>query len=160
MWEVMRISMTGLWICDGGAGAVDLVVAAAVWGGGEDDIDGEEAGDEDPGFLVGGVAFSCCARSLSRSSLALCTYSANSSREGTPDRESKKSKWAPYSSMKTAQAPTSTLKKNGGIMPPEAQDRFRVPEPPARAVETLGLSVSSRASQILQNLPRHRQSTS
>ncbi|KAF2153185.1 hypothetical protein K461DRAFT_286005 [Myriangium duriaei CBS 260.36] len=63
--------------------------------------------------------------------------SENSSREGTPDKETKKSKWAPYSSMKTAQAPMSTLKKNGGVMPANESNNFRVPEPPARQVERM-----------------------
>ena len=55
-------------------------------------------------------------------------------REGTPENE-KKSKFRPYSSMKTAQAPTGTIKKdsNGHPAPVEEDNAFRVPAPPPRS---------------------------
>ncbi|TKX26853.1 transglutaminase-like protein [Elsinoe australis] len=60
--------------------------------------------------------------------------SENSSREATPEKEKPKSKWKPYSSMKTAQAPTGTLKKTGGSSPLKEENKFRIPSPPARTV--------------------------
>ncbi|KAF2483295.1 hypothetical protein BDY17DRAFT_297168 [Neohortaea acidophila] len=51
-------------------------------------------------------------------------------REGTPDAE-KKSKFRPYSSMKTAVAPTGTIKRDssGRPTPVQDEDQFRVPAP-------------------------------
>ncbi|GAM84052.1 hypothetical protein ANO11243_020430 [Dothideomycetidae sp. 11243] len=54
----------------------------------------------------------------------------------TPVKKSPGTFRKPFQAMKTAQAPTSTLKKNGGVMPAQ-QDAFRVPEPPARTVERM-----------------------
>jgi len=56
------------------------------------------------------------------------------SKEGTPesDREKarkEKNKFRPYSSMKTAQAPTGTLRKQGSLLKEEAP---RIPAPPPR----------------------------
>ncbi|KAG8628251.1 hypothetical protein KVT40_004124 [Elsinoe batatas] len=60
--------------------------------------------------------------------------SENSSREGTPEKEKPKSKWKPYSSMKTAQAPTGTIKKSASSSPLKQENEFRIPSPPARTV--------------------------
>ncbi|KAK4539719.1 hypothetical protein LTR36_010430 [Oleoguttula mirabilis] len=54
--------------------------------------------------------------------------------EGTPDSDKerpKKGKFRPYSSMKTAQAPTSSLKKSGSPSPLK-QEEPRIPAPPPR----------------------------
>ena len=63
--------------------------------------------------------------------------SLDGKRDGTPENEKKdlrkeKSKFRPYSSMKTAQAPTSTLKRLGTTAPPKQDEGPRIPAPPPR----------------------------
>ena len=55
-------------------------------------------------------------------------------REGTPESEKKSSRFRPYSSMKTAQAPTGTTKRDssGRPTPTKEESRFRIPSPPPR----------------------------
>ncbi|CAK4033114.1 cytokinesis 3 [Lecanosticta acicola] len=58
-------------------------------------------------------------------------------KENTPENEvekakKEKSKFRPYSSMKTAQAPTSTIKKQGGVSIIPEDDGPRIPAPPPR----------------------------
>ncbi|KAI5364709.1 Putative SH3 domain, transglutaminase, SH3-like domain superfamily [Septoria linicola] len=62
--------------------------------------------------------------------------SLDNSKEGTPesevDKKKEKSKFKPYSSMKTAQAPTGTIKKHNGVPVMPQDDGPRIPEPVPR----------------------------
>ncbi|GAB7360691.1 hypothetical protein MBLNU230_g0569t1 [Neophaeotheca triangularis] len=49
--------------------------------------------------------------------------------ESDKEKPKKKSRFAPYSSMKTAQAPTSTLQKTGSASPLKQDDGFTMPAP-------------------------------
>ncbi|KXT01412.1 hypothetical protein AC578_9512 [Pseudocercospora eumusae] len=57
-------------------------------------------------------------------------------REGTPEsdieKKKEKSKFKPYSSMKTAQAPTGTIKKHNGVPIIPTDDGPRIPDPVPR----------------------------
>ncbi|EME82112.1 uncharacterized protein MYCFIDRAFT_104967, partial [Pseudocercospora fijiensis CIRAD86] len=57
-------------------------------------------------------------------------------REGTPEsdieKKKEKSKFKPYSSMKTAQAPTGTIKKHNGVPIIPIDDAPRIPDPVPR----------------------------
>nr|POE87601.1 cytokinesis protein 3 [Quercus suber] len=68
--------------------------------------------------------------------------SLDNSREGTPESDKekpkKKSKFTPYSSMKTAQAPMSSLRKQGSTSPLKNDSFPRIPEPlPRRSSRAL-----------------------
>lgn len=60
--------------------------------------------------------------------------SVSSSTDSSPNKPDRaKSRWAPYSSMKTAQAPGGTVKKHASSSPLKEESTFRVPSPPPRS---------------------------
>ncbi|KAK8203402.1 hypothetical protein M8818_005293 [Zalaria obscura] len=67
--------------------------------------------------------------------------STPASRGSTPEKEKPKKKFAPYSSMKTAQAP-GTAKKEASPSPLKEESTFRVPSPPPRG----GIRAMSRTA--------------
>ncbi|GAB7340528.1 hypothetical protein MBLNU457_6946t2 [Dothideomycetes sp. NU457] len=58
--------------------------------------------------------------------------------QGGAEQEKKpKSKWTPYSSMKTAQPPGGASKKQASSSPVKEEPQFRIPSPPPRATERM-----------------------